>query len=105
MKKYIIINTTFSKKIEARDFAKFLVEKKFCACAQISKIESFYNWKNKIHSNKEFLLQIKTNLAFYKIIEKEIKNKNSYENPEIISININNISKKYSNWIDSCLKN
>lgn len=104
MKKYIIINTTFSKKIEARDFAKFLVKNKFCACTQISEIESFYSWKNKIHNSKEFLLQIKTSLAFYKVIEREIKNKNSYENPEIISFNINNISKKYSNWIDSCLK-
>lgn len=105
MKKYIIIITTFPKKIEARDFAKFLVKNKFCACAQISEIESFYSWKNKIHNSKEFLLQIKTGSAFYKIIEKEIKNKNSYENPEIIRIDINNISKKYSRWIDSCLKN
>ncbi len=100
---FIIIRTTFSKKLKARKLAKILIEKKLAACVQISKIESFYFWNKKISNSDEILVEIKTKANLYKKIEKEILINHEYEIPQILTININEAFSGYEKWLDGSL--
>ena len=97
---YIIIQTTTKNKKEAKKLTKLLITKKLAACIQISKINSFYTWENKLCVDKERLLSIKTKQEHYEEIEILIKENHSYETPEIISYELNNLSKEYALFIN-----
>lgn len=97
---YIIIQTTTKNKKEAKKLIKLLITKKLAACVQISKINSFYTWENKLCVDKERLLSIKTKKEHYEEIEKLIKENHSYDTPEIISYELNNLSKEYALFIN-----
>lgn len=101
---YIIIKSTFANKKEAEKIAKKIIEEKLAACIQISKIESYYRWNNKIENSNEYKIEIKTLRKNYKKIEELIIKNHKYEIPEIISHKINKGSKKYLNWIKKELK-
>lgn len=98
--KHIIIQTTTSTKKEAKKIAKILIESKLAVCVQISKIKSLYSWKNKLYNEKEYLLNIKTKKENYKKIQSKIKENHSYDLPEIIAVDITNLSLEYKNFID-----
>ena len=100
----VIIQTTCSTKKEAKKIAKILVEKKLAACVQILKIESIYNWDNKLCVDKERLLFIKTKNKNFKKIQRIIKENHSYDLPEIIEIKITNASKEYLQFIQGNTK-
>ena len=95
----IIIQTTCVNKNEAQKIAKKLIEKKLAACVQMTDIESFYMWENEFCNDKEVLLNIKTKKENFKKIQSKIKELHSYDVPEIICINIENVSKDYKKFI------
>lgn len=103
--KIIIVQTTCDNKKEAKEIAKVLLKNKLAACIQISKINSFYTWKNELCDEKEFLLSIKTKKENFKKIKRKIKEIHSYDLPEIISIDISNASKEYTKFIEDNSKN
>lgn len=98
-----IIQTTCSDKKEAKKLAKHLIEKKLAACVQMIKIKSSYLWEDKFCYDDEILLNIKTKKENFKKIKKEIKKHHSYDVPEIIQIDISNMSKKYLKFMKSSL--
>lgn len=97
--KYCIIKTTCKNRQEAEFLAKLLLNKKLVACAQISKIESFYNWENKIQNDEEFELSLKTKAQNYEEIEALIIKNHSYEIPQILLIPIDGGLTTYLDWI------
>ncbi|WP_428024487.1 divalent-cation tolerance protein CutA [Arcobacter sp.] len=97
--KLCIVQTTCKDMEEAKNIAKTLLNKKLAACIQISDIESLYTWNNELCEDKEKLLSIKTKKKNFKKIQREIKENHSYDLPEIISIDIENVSKEYKNFI------
>ena len=50
---YSIVKTSCYSKAEAKLLAKMLLSKKLVACAQISKVKSFYSWEGKIQKDQE----------------------------------------------------
>ncbi|XOB62547.1 divalent-cation tolerance protein CutA [Campylobacterota bacterium DY0563] len=101
--KAIIIQTTCSDKNQAKKLAKVLLEKRLAACLQLSNIESFYKWEREFCNDNEVLLSIKTKKKNFEKIESIIKELHSYDVPEIIAIDVNNISKDYKKFISkSC---
>lgn len=98
MQSFIIQTTTNSYK-EAKELAKILLEKDLGACIQVSKIDSFYIWKNELCEDKEYLLTIKTKKVHYKKIKREIKENHSYDVPEIIGFSIEKTDKEYKQFI------
>ncbi len=98
--KLIVVQTTCSSKKEATLISKVLVENKLAACVQMSKIESFYIFKDKFCNDKEILLSIKTKKENFKKIQSQIKELHSYDVPEIISVNIENVSCDYKRFIN-----
>jgi len=97
---YTIILTTVEKNEDAKKIAKSLLQEKLAACIQINKIDSIYNWKDKIYEDNEFLLYIKAPKKNYEKIEKLILKIHPYELPQITMIDITKGYKNYLKWID-----
>ena len=103
--KLILILTSISSKEEGEIIASNLVDNKLAACVNIlPQMTSIYRWKNKIHNENEFLLTIKTAKYLEQEVYDYIRNNHSYEVPEIITLEIKNIDKKYSEWLNSSIR-
>ena len=107
MKNPIVILTTASTKIEADQIANKLVQEELAACVNIiPNIKSIYRWKDKISTDSEFLLIIKTMKSVENKVIQCIKKHHSYDTPEIISFPITGGDKRYLNWMyDSVVEN
>lgn len=79
--------------------ASRLLNDRLAACCQISKIESFYCWEEKLESSEEWQLSIKTKAILFKKIACIIKAGHSYKSPQIISLPIIEGDSDYLNWI------
>lgn len=101
----LLILTTVSSTKEGEMIASDLVDNKLAACVNIlPKMTSIYRWDNKINKENEFLLLIKTAEYLEQEVYDFIRVNHSYEVPEIITLNIKNINKKYSDWLNSSIK-
>ena len=107
MKNPIVILTTASTKTEADQIANKLVQEKLAACVNIiPNIKSIYRWKDKISTDSEFLLIIKTMKSVENKVIQCIKKRHSYDTPEIISFPITGGDKRYLDWMyDSVVQN
>lgn len=97
---HILILITCKDKEESLTITNSLLKKKLAACVNQFPVESKFLWKGKVTSSKEYTLLIKTRDTLYKKVETEIKRLHSYENPEVLAINITTGSRDYLNWID-----
>ncbi len=98
MNKLLILLTTVPDKLLAEQIAKELIERKLSACISIKEIKSIYKWQENIEENKEFELTIKSlpeNLNELTLILKE---KITYEVPELI-YKIFDSENSYFQWI------
>lgn len=100
----IFIYITFSSKQEAEKLSQQLVIKRLAACVNIWPIKSVYKWQGRIRKAKEWAGLIKTRQSNYKKVENFILKNHSYDTPCVIEIPINKINKKYSAWLNACLK-
>jgi len=98
--KLLLVQTTCASKDEAKKIARVLIEKGLAACIQMSKIESYYMWKNEFCDDEEILLSIKTKKENFKKIKSKIKELHSYDVPEIIGLDISDVSKEYKKFIE-----
>jgi len=102
---FIIALSTFANKKQAQKISKELIEEGLAACVNIiEKVDSIYKWKNKIVSEKEVMVIIKTLKLNQQKLKKFISNKHTYDNPELIFISIDDGLKKYLKWIEKGLK-
>lgn len=77
-----LVLVTAASEAEAENLAKSLVENKLAACVSLSPIRSVYSWQGEIHSESEWQLLIKTNLAKFEALKTKIQELHSYEVPE-----------------------
>jgi periplasmic divalent cation tolerance protein len=85
---------------EARKIAHALVEAKLAACVNIvPRVQSVYRWKQNIEEAEEWLLLIKTTAAACGRVRDEIRRLHSYELPESITLEIQDGSPEYLQWI------
>ncbi|MBN1474272.1 MAG: divalent-cation tolerance protein CutA [Syntrophaceae bacterium] len=104
MKTFIQISTTTATKEDAQKIARYLIEQKLAACAQIlGPIESTYIWKDKVETAGEWLCLIKTRKNMFGKVEAAIKKLHPYETPEIITVPIKQGSAQYLQWIEHSL--
>ena len=102
--KPIAVFTTAGILEDARKLASTLIEQKLAACAQISEIQSFYAWKNKIQNDQEFRIIFKTTKDKYKDVEKAILKIHSYDLPAIYAVDVDELYKPYGDWVNESLK-
>lgn len=98
-----IILTTCSEK-DSEGLAQKLLEEKLCACISITNAKSLYWWKWKIEKGNEALLIIKTKDELADKLMERIKQIHSYENPEIIVLNVEKAAEKYLQWVEEVTK-
>lgn len=95
----LILQTSIDNKRSAKFLAKKLLKMQLVACVQISKINSFYVWENKLENTKEYLLNCKISSINFKKVTKFITKNHPYDLPEIIVIKPKYVNKKYKMWV------
>jgi periplasmic divalent cation tolerance protein len=100
----LIILSTVPSFDEGEDLARKIVDVKLAACVQIlPKMTSVYFWEGKVQREAEHLLLIKTLPEKYDELEAFILENHSYEVPEIVSLNAENVGQKYLDWAHQVL--
>ncbi|MBT2324819.1 divalent-cation tolerance protein CutA [Variovorax paradoxus] len=94
-----IVMTTASTEDEAEALAAALVEAGLAACVQVQRVRSFYVWQGTLHREPEWLLLIKTLAARYAVLEDFIRERHSYETPEILQLPVAAGSPDYLRWL------
>ena len=95
----VIILTTVNSESESNKISKGLIEKKLAFCVKaIQNIKSTYYWKNKIVTDNEIIIIIKTFSNNIDKVKDYIMNNHSYETPEIILVESKSLNDDYTKW-------
>lgn len=96
----MLILTTCASAEEADGLASQLVGAREAACVnRISNVLSTYRWQGDIHNDQEILLLIKTTEDQLAAVERTIRERSSYELPELIAVRVDTGSAAYLNWL------
>lgn len=97
---FLQVTTTTESHQHAQDLARSIVEARLAACVQVmGPIESTYWWNDQIELSQEWLCLMKTTAASYPALEAFIKDKHTYEVPEIVASEVTIGSDEYLAWI------
>ena len=95
-----LVLTTVSSDDEAESLSDFLITSKYVACINIlPNVKSKYIWEDELKNTNEVILLIKTRKDYFKYLEELIKKYHSYKIPEILLIDIADVSTDYKTWI------
>lgn len=97
--KYGVVMVTTVSLEEARAIARCLLEQKLAACVNLFPVNSMYLWEGKLEQEDEYQLLIKTDLAKFTELARQITKLHSYEVPEIIALPIVAGSQPYLDWL------
>ena len=96
---FIIIQSSFGSLYDAQKCAKALIQEKLGFCAHILPgIQSYYQWKESLHCDEEYLLQLKSIPQNWSACIERITLLHPYELPEIIQLPITAIESRYQDW-------
>jgi len=94
-----IVMTSIGTEDEAESLAEAIVEARLAACVQVQRVRSLYNWHDVLHREPEWVLHIKTLDVRYGALEAFIRERHSYEVPEIVRVPITAGSADYLDWL------
>ncbi|MGP4017154.1 divalent-cation tolerance protein CutA [Saccharopolyspora sp. 5N708] len=100
MADYVQVVTTTDSEEAAAALARSIVDSRAGACVQVVPIRSFYRWENAVQDDPEWQLQIKTSAARLDALIKHIKERHTYDVPEIIATPITGGNNAYLSWVD-----
>lgn len=97
----LVLNTCPDRET-AGTIARALVEQGLAACVNVVPgIESVYRWQDRIETEAEALLLIKTRARAYSRLEAALRRLHPYELPEIIAVSIDGGISEYLSWINN----
>lgn len=97
-----IVLTTTPNLQEAETLAELIVNARLAACVQIlPQMTSVYQWEGKLQKESEHLLMIKTLPGKWAELHDLIRSNHSYETPEIVAINADEVSPQYLRWLSA----
>jgi periplasmic divalent cation tolerance protein len=100
MSDFVEIHWTAGSIEEARKISRYLVQEHFVACANIIPwVESIFMWNNKLETQQESKVVLKTQRKKFEEVKKAILENCSYEVPEITMFSIENANIEYLNWM------
>jgi periplasmic divalent cation tolerance protein len=104
MAEYLEVVTTTESRDDAERIARSLVENRLAACVQIrGPIQSTYRWKGEVVTAEEWQCVAKTRRDLYPRVERAIAEMHPYEVPEILAVEIAEISRPYAEWLEGQL--
>jgi periplasmic divalent cation tolerance protein len=96
----MILISTFSDEQSLINLSKILVvEKKLCACVNYTKINSLYVWESELKQEEEIIAFFKTTSSCIQTLKDEILTRHPYKLPEIVIIQMDDVSSEYLSWI------
>jgi periplasmic divalent cation tolerance protein len=97
-----LVLVTAASRDEARALAAAILEKRLAACVNIVPgIESHYWWQGKLDHAEEYLLLIKSSAEQFDALSALVREKHSYECPEIVAVAPEAMSPAYRAWWES----
>jgi periplasmic divalent cation tolerance protein len=93
------VTITFGSAEEAEATAAALVEARLAACAQVWPISSTYRWQGEVERAAEHRLEAKTLATKLPELEAFVRERHSYEIPEIIAHATSFASETYAQWV------
>jgi periplasmic divalent cation tolerance protein len=104
MSDFKIIYVTCSDKHEAQNLSKLCLEKNLIACANIfPEIESIYKWQDKIETQKETVMILKTSFEQVEELMAFVLKHHSYDCPCILCFDIESLDDSFSRFLTSSL--
>jgi periplasmic divalent cation tolerance protein len=100
MSDVVTVTITFGSAEEAERVAAALVEARLAACAQVWPIGSAYRWQGDIEHAQEHRLEAKTLASALPELETFIRERHSYDVPEIIAHVTSFASDSYARWVE-----
>ena len=94
-----VVTTALGTENEAETLAAALVEAGLAACVQVTHVRSFYRWEGELKREPEWVLLVKTRSARFDEIDAFIRERHSYELPEILQIPVSGGSPDYLRWL------
>ncbi len=101
---FIFVYMTAGSEEEAVKIARYLLEKRLIACANIFPIRSMYWWEGKIEDDREFAIIAKTRADKFKDLKEEVKRIHSYTTPCICSFVVEEGLREFLDWIDGTVE-
>jgi periplasmic divalent cation tolerance protein len=99
--KLIQIQWTCGSIDEARKVARYLVQERYVACANIIPwVESIYMWDNQLNTEQETKVIFKTRPERFDAVKEVILKNTAYEVPEITAIPIEQVNDQYLAWLE-----
>jgi periplasmic divalent cation tolerance protein len=101
-----VVLVTCGTRTEGRKIARSLVSKRLAACVNVvlAPLDSYYTWKGKLETAREYLLVIKTTAKRLDELEQEVKRLHSYDVPELIALSVAAGSKNYLKWLENSVR-
>ena len=98
--KFAVVLVTAPNLKIARVLARAALQARLIACANlIPKIESHYWWREKIESDAEVLLVLKTQKSKLAALEKLVLARHPYDTPEFIVLPLSAGNRRYLAWL------
>jgi len=102
----LVVFTTVGSAGEGESLARSIVEAKLAACVQIlPQMTSVFSWEGQIQTDPEHLLLIKTLEEKFDDLSAFIKERHSYDVPEIVAIPAEKVSEDYLKWVLTSIGN
>lgn len=83
----------------AENMAQTLVLERLAACVNICPVKSYYTWQDKLCSDAEELMVIKTEKRMTDQLAKRIQELHSYDLPEIVVLSVSGGDPGYLQWL------
>ncbi len=100
----IVVFMTAASREEAARLADMLVGARLAACVQIlPEIESVYRWEGKIERQGEILILAKSTRDKFDELDAQVRAIHSYDTPEILAVNVAELSAPYHKWLQESL--
>jgi periplasmic divalent cation tolerance protein len=97
--KGVILISTYPDEESAVTAARGAVEGMLAACVNITKVRSIYRWQGKVEDTYEYIVLFKTTDVAVDRLRGFIASTHKYTVPEIVTIDMDSVSKSYMEWI------
>ena len=64
-------------------------------------VRSIYRWKGAVHDDAEWILVVKTRAERFEEVRRTIRELHSYEQPEVVRLDIAEGDEGYLRWIEA----
>lgn len=95
----VIVQTTLDSDEKASELAAAIVEKRLAACVQRLPVKSTFRWKGNVESADEVLVVAKTRSALVEPLMQFIRDRHSYDLPEIVVTPVAGGLDAYLDWV------